>query len=334
MLKRLLLFLLLLAVLGAGAIWWSVGRPYQGFTKEAIVDIPPGTSTAGMAKMLQQAGVLQADWQFLAARALKSKARLQAGEYRFDRPMSPLDVFEKIARGDVFYYELRIPEGAHMFDIADAVEQLGFIKRDDFLTAARNPAVIRDLDPAATSLEGYLFPSTYRLTRRTTPAQLVHLMTDQFRKAWKQAGGTGSADVHRVVTLASLVEKETAVPEERPRVASVYANRLRLGMRMDCDPTVIYAAILDNRYKGTIYRSDLENPHPYNTYVHSGLPPGPIANPGLASLQAALRPADTAYLFFVAKPDGSGGHVFSESIGAHNAAVQAYRRGSATETAR
>ena len=189
--------------------------------------------------------------------------------------------------------------------------------------------MIRDLDPAATSLEGYLFPSTYRLTRRTTATQLTRLMVDQFRKAWKQAGATPDDGAHRIVTLASLVEKETAVPEDRPRVASVYANRLRLGMKMDCDPTVIYAALLDGRYRGTIYRSDLENPSPYNTYLHPGLPPGPIANPGLASLKAALRPEQTSYLFFVAKPDGSGGHVFSESMAAHNAAVQAYRSGTA-----
>ena len=329
MLKRLIILLVILVLIGAAGVWYAVGRPYQGYQNEAIVDIPPGTSTAGMAEMLRKAGVIQANWQFMVARALQQKARLQAGEYKFDHPMSPVEVFGKIARGEVYYHELRIPEGANLFDISDAVAELGFITRQDFVTAARNPALIRDLDPAATSLEGYLFPSTYRLTRRTSATQLTRLMTDQFRKAWKQAGATPGDDAHRVVTLASLVEKETAVPEERPRVASVYSNRLRLGMKMDCDPTVIYAAMLEGRYRGTIYRSDLENPSPYNTYLHPGLPPGPIANPGLASLKAALRPEETSYLFFVAKPDGSGGHVFSESMAAHNAAVQAYRSGTA-----
>lgn len=328
MLKRLFIILLLLVALGAGAAWYAVGRPSKGYDKEAFVDIPPGTATGGIALLLKKQGVIQAEWQFLAARALQPKATLQAGEYRFDKAMSPVEVLGKIARGEVFYYEIRIPEGAHIWDIAAEVGRLGFVPQADFLKAAQNPALIRDLAPSATSLEGYLFPSTYRVTRRTTPQQICRQMVDQFRKAWKQAGGR-TRRVHETVTLASLVEKETAVPAERARVASVYANRLRLGMKMDCDPTVIYAALLEDRYRGAIYRSDLDNPHPYNTYRNPGLPPGPIANPGAAALKAALDPADTNYLFFVAKPDGSGGHVFSKGIGAHNAAVQAYRNGQA-----
>ncbi|MBC8165010.1 MAG: endolytic transglycosylase MltG, partial [Bryobacteraceae bacterium] len=163
-------------------------------------------------------------------------------------------------------------------------------------------------------------------TKRTSVRQICREMTSQFRKVWTQIGGS-KADVNRAVTLASLVEKETAVPSERPAVASVYANRLELGMKLDCDPTVIYAALLEGRYRGTIYRSDLDNPHPYNTYRNPGLPPGPIANPGTESLRAALHPAETKYLFFVAKPDGSGGHSFSENLTSHNAAVRAFRSG-------
>ena len=271
-------------------------------------------------------GVIQNEWQFLAARALDRRSVLQAGEYKFDRPLSPWDVFHKIARGDVFYYELRIPEGSNMFDIAAAVEKFGFIKRDEFLDIARNPAIIRDLAPKAPTLEGYLFPSTYRLVRSTTAQQIAREMTTQFRKAWEQAGG-GNTDVNRLVTLASLVEKETAVPAERADVASVYTNRLKIGMKLDCDPTTIYAAMLEGRYRGTIYRSDLDSPNPYNTYRNAGLPPGPIANPGMASLRAALKPTATSYLYFVARPDGSGRHAFSETLEEHNAAVQAYRSG-------
>ena len=271
-------------------------------------------------------GVIRNEWQFLAARALDRRSVLQAGEYRFDRPLSPWDVFHKIARGDVFYYELRIPEGSNMFDIAAAVEKLGFIKQDAFLDVARNPAMISDLAPEAPTLEGYLFPSTYRLVRSTTAPQIAREMTTQFRKAWEQAGGS-NIDVNRLVTLASLVEKETAVPAERADVASVYTNRLKIGMKLDCDPTTIYAAMLEGRYRGTIYRSDLDSPNPYNTYRNAGLPPGPIANPGMASLRAALKPTATSYLYFVAKPDGSGRHVFSETLEQHNAAVQAYRSG-------
>ena len=324
--KKILIALVLLAAIGGGALYYSLGIPYAGYDKEAFITIPPRTGTREIATTLQQAGVIRADWQFLAARALNRGATLQAGEYRFDRAMSPWQVFNKLVRGDVFYYELRVPEGSNMFDIAEAVAKLGFIKAEDFLTVARNPALIRDLAPDAPSLEGYLFPSTYRLVRTTTAQQVAREMTQQFRRAWKQVGG-GSADVNRTVTLASLVEKETGVPAERPDVASVYANRLRIGMKLDCDPTTIYAALLEGRYRGTIYRSDLESTHPYNTYRNRGLPPGPIANPGLASLKAALNPAETSYLFFVAKPDGSGGHVFTENLSAHNEAVRQYRAG-------
>lgn len=326
MLKRIVIVLVLLGLIASAAVYYAVGRPFRSFEKEAFVNIPSGTSTAGMASLLREAGVIQADWQFLAARALQSKAKLQAGEYRFDAPMSPLNVLRKIARGDVYYHELRVPEGANMFDIAKELDRLGLVKEADFLGAAKDTTLIRDLAPTAPTLEGYLFPSTYRITRSTTAGQICREMVAQFRRAWTQAGG-GTSDVNKLVTLASLVEKETGVPGERPEVASVYHNRLRLGWKLDCDPTVIYSALLENRYRGTIYRSDLDNPHPYNTYRNPGLPPGPIANPGAASLRAALEPAQTAYLFFVAKPDGSGGHVFSESIAGHNAAVQAYRGG-------
>lgn len=322
--KKLIIFLVLLVVAGAALVYFSLAAPFAGYQGEVFVDIPTRTSTREIARMLQSRGVIQNEWQFLLARAINRGANLQAGEYQFNRPMTPLEVFGKIARGEVFYYELRVPEGTNIFDIAAAVEKLGFIKRDVFLNVARDPSLIRDLAPAATTLEGYLFPSTYRLTRRTTAQQLVREMTTQFRRVWDEIGGKGS-EVNRIVTLASLVEKETAVAAERPEVASVYSNRLAIGMKLDCDPTTIYAAILDGRYRGTIYRSDLENPNPYNTYRNPGLPPGPIANPGVASLKAALSPAQTKYIYFVAKPDGSGAHVFSETLEQHNAAVQDYR---------
>ena len=212
-----------------------------------------------------------------------------------------------------------------MFDIAAALEKLGLMKQSEFLAVAKNPQLIRDIAPAAPSLEGYLFPSTYRLVRSTTPQQVAREMTSQFRKVWDELGGQG--EVNRLVTLASLVEKETAVPDERPAVASVYSNRLARGMKLDCDPTTIYAAMLDGRYRGTIYKSDLESANPYNTYRNPGLPPGPIANPGVASLKAALHPANTGFLYFVAKPDGSGGHSFSETLDQHLEAVRSYRSG-------
>jgi UPF0755 protein len=195
----------------------------------------------------------------------------------------------------------------------------------EFLKTARDPSLIRDLAPEAPTLEGYLFPSTYRVTRRTSAGQICREMTNQFRRVWTRIGGP-QTDVNRYVTLASLVEKETGVPSERTTVASVYANRLAIGMKLDADPTTLYAALLEGRHRGpTIYRSDLESTHPYNTYRRPGLPPGPIANPGEASLKAALQPAKTNYLFFVARGDGSGSHIFTESLERHNAAVRDYR---------
>ena len=235
-----------------------------------------------------------------------------------------MEVVSRIARGDIFYYELVVPEGRNLFDIAAAAEQLGLFPAAKFLEAARNPALIRDLDPQAPTLEGYLFPDTYKLSRHTTPDRLCRLMTGKFRDAWRSLQHHGR--VHRTVTLASLVEKEGKLADERPRIAAVFENRLRIGMKLDCDPTTIYAALLQQHYSGVIHRSDLDSEHPYNTYRHAGLPPGPIANPGLASMRAVLAPSESDSLYFVARADGSGGHEFSSNIAAHESAVERYRR--------
>lgn len=314
-------------LIAATAGVWVLSRlnqPYAGFAKPVFIEFSRGTSTRAMASELASKGVIRDRWLFLAARGLRRGSNLQAGEYRFDKPASPLEVFGRIARGDIYYMELLIPEGFNMFDIAEAVSKLGTMQPETFLAAARNPELVRDLDPDAPSLEGYLFPSTYRIHRHTTARQICRLMTDEFRTEWKALGA--GADVHATITLASLVEREARRPEERPMVASVFQNRLKLGMRLDCDPTTVYAALLDHRYRGTIYRSDLANTSPWNTYQHAGLPPGPIANPGLSSIQAALAPAETHYLFFVAKADGSGGHNFSESLAKHDLAVAQYQK--------
>ncbi len=313
-------------IAATGGVWVvsRLNQPYAGFTKPVFIEFARGTSTRAMASELESKGVIRDRWLFLAARGLRRTSNLQAGEYKFDKPASPFEVFSRIARGDIYYMELLIPEGFNMFDIAEAVGKLGTMQPEKFLAAARNPALVSDLDPDAPSLEGYLFPSTYRIYRHTTAQQICRMMTDEFRAEWK-ALGTG-ANAHATITLASLVEREARRPEERPMVASVFHNRLTLGMRLDCDPTTVYAALLDHRYRGTIYRSDLANTSPWNTYQHAGLPPGPIANPGLSSIQAALAPAETHYLYFVAKADGSGGHNFSESLAKHDAAVAQYQR--------
>jgi UPF0755 protein len=322
------LALVLLCAMGAMAyIGINLNSTYAGFNQEAFVDLPKGTNARQMADLLQSAGVIRHSWAFLTARAFRRGATLQAGEYRFTQPASVLEIFDRIHRGDVFYYELVVPEGKNMFDIAAAVERLDLFSADRFLDAARNPALIRDLDPQAPTLEGYLFPNTYRLSRTATPDQLCLMMTGKFREVWR--GLRTDANVHRTVTLASLVEKEGKLPGERPIIASVFTRRLAIGMKLDCDPTTIYAALLAGNYSGAIHKSDLASDDPYNTYQHAGLPPGPIANPGAASIAAVLHSASTDYLYFVARADGSGGHNFSNSLAAQAANVVKYRRATA-----
>ncbi len=328
--KRLLwismLTLLLLAVpAGLAALAWS---PYRDFKDSLILEFPKGTSSSTMAKRLADAGIVRHPLLFTMARAMRPSAKLQAGEYEFIKAASAVEIVDRLARGDVHYYELSIREGSNLFDVAAAVDQLGFLKGADFLEAARNPAPVKDLAPNAQSLEGFLFPATYRLTRSSSVDLLIRMMTEQFRKEWKIAlkGAPPPGNALAVVTLSSLVEKESGVPAERPLVASVYKNRLEKKIKLDCDPTTIYAAILEGRYRGTIYKSDLASENPYNTYRHPGLPPGPIANPGLASLEAALRPAETNYMYFVAKGDGSGGHNFSTDYQTHQQFVAQYRQ--------
>lgn len=324
----LLSVLVLLALLAAGAVGglWFFG-PYKNYDTETFVQIDHGMSSRAIADRLAAEGVVRSPWVFMAARILHPKAPLQAGEYRFAEPQTPWQVFDKIRRGEIFYEELTIPEGSNMFDIAALLDDMDTVDSQDFLKAAADASLIRDLDPAAPDLEGYLFPSTYRLTHKTTAVQLCREMIRQFRREWVAAGGDAQfTNAHHIVTIASLVEKETGVASERPLVAEVFENRLRLDMPLQCDPTTVYAALLENRYRGAIHRSDLASANPYNTYAHAGLPPGPIANPGRASLKAALHPANTAFLYFVAKPDGSGTHNFSASLDEHLKNVTAYRK--------
>jgi UPF0755 protein len=313
-----------LVCLAGGYALYRISQPYQGFSGETFVEFSRGTGTNAMADALVRAGVVRSRWDFVLARAINRTGVLQAGEYRFTKPASPAEIVARIHKGDVFYYELVVPEGKNIFDIAAAAEQIGVFKAADFLKAARDPSLIRDLDPKAPTLEGYLFPDTYKLSRHTSPERLCKLMTTKFRDAWK--GLHTSANVHDTVTMASLVEKEGKLAEERPKIAAVFSNRLRIGMKLDCDPTTIYAALLENKYRGSIYRSDLDREHAYNTYKNAGLPPGPIANPGIASMRAALSPADIDSLYFVARADGSGSHEFSSTIAAHADAVSRYHR--------
>jgi len=320
------------AAVGGVAAYLEVRTPYRGFTGEVFYELKRGTGTLTMARELAALGVVRTPWHFLGARLERPRIALQAGEYRFAEAAGADQVLARIARGDVYYVELTIPEGSNLFEIGEIIAKAGLGSAEEFRRAALDAEAIRDLAPSATSLEGYLYPSTYQVGRHVNTVELCRRMTAEFRKVWAALGGQG--DPHATVTLASLVEKETGVPDERDRVAGVYVNRLEAGMRLDCDPTVIYAALLTGAWRGTIYRSDLDRRHPYNTYQTAGLPPGPIANPGKESLLAALNPEPTKAIYFVAKADGSGGHVFSESLAAHERAVASYRRGTARQHGR
>ncbi|ADV84756.1 endolytic transglycosylase MltG [Terriglobus saanensis] len=314
-------FLLLLVVIGAGVAGFLVLAPY-GPSTETFVDIAVGTSTRGMGQKLAAAGVIRSEYAFDLVRVVK-RGRLKAGEYRFDHPATAVEVYERIARGDVYTRAVTVPEGYNLWDIAAAVETAGLGKQADFLKAAKaNTKLIAQWSPAATSMEGYLFPDTYRFSRHTTDEQMLAAMVRRFGRAMAELGVTGN--VSRMVTMASLVEKEVHIDSERPMVAGVFENRLRVGMPLATDPAVAYAAMLDGRWRGTIYASDLANLNPYNTYRHAGLPPGPICSPGMAALRAALHPMQTDNLYFVA--DAAGHTRFSATLQEHAAQVQAYRK--------
>jgi UPF0755 protein len=320
LLRRFLLLLLLLA-LGAGA--WFLFAP-AGPHLETFVEIAPGTSSKGMGRLLEERGIIRSRYAFDLVRMMKH-GTLKAGEYRFDHPASVFGVYDRLRRGDVYYRVVTVPEGYNLFDIATAVEAAQLATRDDFLAAAhKDTALVADLDPTATSVEGYLYPDTYRFQRSDTPTTMLRAMVKRFRQEAVEIGLTG--DVHRTVTLASLVEKETPVASDRPLVASVMENRLRVNMPLMTDPTVIYAALLENHYRGTIFQSDLQRDSAYNTYRHAGLPPGPICSPGAASLKAALHPAATDYLYFVADPGARGHSRFAKTLDEHQRNVMAYRQ--------
>jgi UPF0755 protein len=325
-LKRILLTLVILLAAAIAGVAWLTAPVDSG--PEHFVEIERGTSTRTIASQLAQQGLVRSPWAFLLARAAHPRARLQAGEYAFSGRYSVWQIFDKIRLGQIFYREITVPEGSNVFDIAALLQQLDTVAPEAFLLAAKDASSIRDLDPVAPSLEGYLFPSTYRLTRKSTAKELCRQMTSEFRRQWAamQTPGAAKPDIHRILTLASLVEKETAIPQERPLVAAVFFNRLRLHMPLQCDPTTVYAALLENRYRGVIHKSDLASLNPYNTYAHAGLPPGPIANPGALALKAALQPAASGVLYFVARGDGSGHHHFSATLAEHQAAVASFRK--------
>jgi len=323
---RTLLTLFLLVVLAAGGwVAWQLYVPVTPPPDTSLL-LRPGYSTRRIAVELKKAGVIRSELAFRIFHIVHPKLTLKAGEYRFERNERMPQVYRRIARGDIYFHVVTIPEGYTMFDIAKAMEDAGLGPAPDFLHVFQTQtAIISDLAPQAKSLEGYLFPNTYQFTRTQTRLEMVAAMVHQFRQVAQQIGlaATPDSDVNKVVTMASIVEKETAAPEERARVASVYYNRLAQKVALDADPSVIYAELLDGTYKGALHHSDLAVNSPYNTYRFPGLPPGPIGNPGKSALEAALRPETTDFLYFVA--DGNGHHRFARSLEEHNRNVVAYR---------
>ena len=283
----------------------------------------PGYSTRRIAAELKSAKVIRSEYSFVIWHYFHRKHSLKAGEYLFESPANEIDVHKRLVRGDIYVYTVVIPEGYTMFDIANAIQEAGLGSRDEFLKIAQSEtALVSDLAPEAHSLEGYLFPNTYQFTRTQSMPEMVSAMVKQFRQIAQQIGLT--KDVQKTVTMASIIEKETGIPDERPLVASVYYNRLANHIALDADPSVIYAELLNGNYQGALHHADMRIDSPYNTYRHPGLPPGPIGNPGKSSLEAAMHPAQTDYYYFVS--DGNGRHRFAHSLEEHNRNVAAYRR--------
>jgi UPF0755 protein len=353
--RKVFWLILVAGIAGAGWFGWELLTPLPP-PAQTFVMLHPGYTTRRIAHELKSAGVIRSEEAFLLWHYVHRRPSLKAGEYLFERPASARDVHQRLARGDVYFHTVVVPEGFTMFDIARAVEAAGLGPAEDFLKVAQNDtAMICDLAPAARSLEGYLFPDTYQFSRMQSMEQIAAVMVNQFRGVARQSGlvsslpggapepataGSGkltseshacsiskdptASDLERTVTMASIVEKETAVAEERPMVASVYYNRLAKKIALDADPSIIYGELLTGTYTGALHHDDMRAKSAYNTYTHTGLPPGPIANPGRSALEAAMHPAQSDYYYFVA--DAQGHHRFAKTIEEHDKNVAAYRK--------
>jgi UPF0755 protein len=330
--KRLVVTFLtvLVLVLVAGFVTARyLAEPYRGYSADEIfVNVPVGSGVNAIGRRLVDAGVVRNIYAFRLAMWLGGNVRtLKAGEYRFAGSLRPAEVIDRLARGDVYLRPITFPEGLTIVEMAEGFASHELGTREDFVTAAHDTSLVRSLDATAPDLEGYLFPETYALTRGASARVLIEQMTKRFLEVYdedlRRDAAARGLTTRAVVTLASLIEKETRLAEERPIVSAVYHNRLRLGMGLQCDPTVIYALQKAGRWNGNLTRDDLRFDSPYNTYRYAGLPPGPIASPGRSSIEASVRPAAATYLYFVSRNDGS--HVFATNLDEHNRNVQQYQ---------
>jgi UPF0755 protein len=322
--------LLLVAALATGLVVSRAAKqfsdPFRGYSGDSLrVEIPRGRSARQILDGLEEQGVIR---NALHARLFLVRSMgdppLKAGEYLFEEPLATEQVLRKLARGEVITHAVTIVEGLTLEETALLISEAGFGDLEPLLEAMRNPSLVADLDPAADDLEGYLFPDTYSFARGTTETQIVATLVATFRRRLEQISLQSSEEVRSIVTLASIIEKEAQLDDERPLIGAVFANRLERGIPLAADPTIIFALKLEDRWNGNIRKADLKLDSPFNTYLHAGLPPSPICSPGLASLSSAARPAETKDLYFVSRNDGS--HVFATNLAEHNRNVERWQR--------
>lgn len=325
-LRTAVLFTLVALPVLAGLFFYNIyySRSTSG-TYPTEVRVEPGDSFAIVTRKLRQQQVISNGLFFsLWARFNGSEKKIQQGLYRFESSVAPWEVLDRLVTGKGIFHSVTIPEGLTIKEIADLLDKMQIADREKFLAAATDPSLLGALGLADRGIEGYLFPSTYHFTPATPERDIINMMAEQFRKSSQpllaNARSAAQFTTHELLTLASIVEKETGVEAERGLVAAVFYNRLRRQMPLQSDPTVIYGL---KNFNGNLTKKDLRDDNPYNTYRISALPPGPICNPGLSSIKAVLNPADVPYLYFVSKNDGS--HIFSETIEEHNQAVKTYQ---------
>jgi len=320
-----IIIILTLILLFVSITYFTVFRPVSFNTPEQIIEIPEGTGIKMIAKNLESAGLIRNATAFYLLGLFKKKDPLKAGEYLLSPGMTPFEILEIIRQGRVIQHKTTIPEGFNIFQIADLLEIKGLANKKRFLERCADPNILRSWKIQGKTLEGYLFPDTYFFSKGIPEIRIIDIMVRNFWRVYTQEMVEKARElgftIHEIVTLASLIEKETALPEERPLISAVFHNRLRERIRLQCDPTVIYGL---KNFDGNLTKEDLRQVTPYNTYRKRGLPPGPIANPGLGSLDAALYPADVNYKYFVSRNDGS--HEFSETLRQHNRAVLKYQK--------
>jgi len=311
------------ALLLAGVVFSYMFLSVSPRSGTVEIRVEQGEPFSAVVRKLREQKVVTNERLFsLWARYSGLEKKIHWGLYRFELPLSPSEILNRMASGQGVFWRVTIPEGLTVKEIADLLAKMGIVPQEEFLAAAHDPELLVSLGLAGKGIEGYLFPNTYNFIPETPPREIILKMAEQFRKTFEPLVDQRQDNLtrHEIVTLASIIEKETGVEAERPLVSAVFHNRLKLKMPLQSDPTVIYGL---KEFNGNLTRRDLHASSPYNTYRIPALPPGPICNPGLSSLRAALDPAAVPFLYFVSKNDGT--HVFSESLEAHSQAVKAYQ---------